>query len=187
MAQMGHFTVHPASPPASQPASRMPAHHPTSPSGHQSASLPARQQGVCSLCRWEPLMPWVPWAPSPSPWLRETLPSGVDLGVLFLPVKHTAILGQDRKRHTSMAFLLMVRLPDHAAAQIREFAYGPKCWLCDEGTGLLCRIPDQGYEMRCLTCVMCMLEDTTHPRLIDGIRNGPHSFSRCTTNGTRKS
>ena len=104
----------------------------------------------------------------------HTLGGGGGQAGLDHVMKHTAILGQDRKRHTSMAFLVMLRLPRDAAARIREFTYYGngrwRCWLCNEGTGLLCRMPGQGYEMRCLMCVMRMLdEDDTPPRSVSNI------------------
>ena len=48
---------------------------------------------------------------------------------------------------------------------------------CDEGMGLLCRIRGSDYELRCLLCFTSMLQDDTHPVLVDGFQRAEHSFT----------
>ena len=78
-----------------------------------------------------------------------------------------------------MAFALLSPLPRGVRETIIESMYGRRCWICDEGRGLLCCIDNCEYEMRCVACHVGMLEDMTHPRLEDGIRNGAHSWDAC--------
>ena len=56
----------------------------------------------------------------------------------------------------TMEFLKDPRLPWSVKHKIIQIAFGPRCVLCDERRGQLCRIDDV-YEVRCLTCVKQML------------------------------
>ena len=76
-----------------------------------------------------------------------------------------------------MAFALLFNFPREVREKIREFSHGRRCWICEEGKGLLCCINNREYEMYCLICYVGMLPDETQPRLVDGIRNGVHSYS----------
>ena len=63
---------------------------------------------------------------------------------------------------------------------IVQFAFGPRCVLCDERPGSLCRIGD-AYELRCLTCMKGMI-DVAFPfpePLVDGIICEEWSFVSC--------
>ena len=78
-----------------------------------------------------------------------------------------------------MAFALLLKFPQEVRENIIEFSYGHRCWICQESKGLLCCVANRDYEMRCLGCHVGMLPDETQPRLVDGIRNGVHSYSAC--------
>ena len=58
-----------------------------------------------------------------------------------------------------MALAMLAQLPVSARHAIIEFAWGRRCWICDERKGLLCCIDNRDYEMRCVECVAGMLPD----------------------------
>ena len=79
-----------------------------------------------------------------------------------------------------MEFLKDPRLPWSVKHIIVQIASGPRCVLCDERRGQLCRINDVD-ELRCLTCVKGMMDnEVPFPEpLVDGIIRAEWSFVPC--------
>ena len=78
-----------------------------------------------------------------------------------------------------MEFLKCRRLPWEVKRDIVSLALGNRCQLCGEGVGLLCRI-DNVFELRCLSCVMEMLDDRPTKVPEGGIMlRAPWSFAEC--------
>ena len=79
-----------------------------------------------------------------------------------------------------MEFLKDPRLPWSVKHMIVQIAFGPRCVLCDERRGQLCRIDDV-YELRCLTFVNGMMDnEVPFPEpLVDGIIRAEWSFVSC--------
>ena len=80
----------------------------------------------------------------------------------------------------SMDFLKDPRLPWSVKHMVIHMAFGPRCVLCAERPGQLCRIDDV-YELRCLTCVKQIIdgESTLPEPLEDGIIRAKWSFVSC--------
>ena len=80
----------------------------------------------------------------------------------------------------SMDFLKDPRLPWSVKHMIIHMAFGPRCVLCAERRGQLCRIDDV-YELRCLTCVKGLIdgEFPLPERFVDVIICEEWSFVSC--------
>ena len=85
-----------------------------------------------------------------------------------------------------MLFLKCRRLPWQVKRDIVSLALGNRCQLCGEGVGLLCRIDNVRtvFELRCLSCVMEMLDDLPTKVPEGGLEGGiclryPWSFAEC--------
>ena len=70
----------------------------------------------------------------------------------------------------ALTLLMKLNLPKEVREKIIEFTHDRRCWICDEGKALLCRV-NNAYDMRCLDCHN-FLQDEMQPCLVDGKRNG---------------
>ena len=78
-----------------------------------------------------------------------------------------------------MEAVALLPLPWNVIQKVMLCMHDSRCWVCEEGIGLLCLTADGSYQMWCLGCFTGIQEDYTAPVLIDGFQRGVHSYSAC--------